>query len=88
MKLMRMKMQVMMMMILMMFILLQDMGFAMKKRSMMVIVDDSDHGDHAKVNTMENDQEFEPNNHHSIPRGSWQSGQGQSGQSTSNDNHD
>ncbi|KAD4384435.1 hypothetical protein E3N88_24603 [Mikania micrantha] len=59
---------------------IHDMGFAMKKRMMvMVMVDDNDDG---KLTSMKEDQELEPNNHHRIPRGSWQSGE-----STSNDTH-
>ncbi|KAL7596714.1 hypothetical protein Lser_V15G28354 [Lactuca serriola] len=78
-----MSMQVMMVMVMIMVLLLSPkMVFAMKKRTMLM---DTDGG--GKPNSMEQDEELEPNNHHSIPRGSWRSGQGQSGQSTSNDNH-
>ncbi|KAK1429462.1 hypothetical protein QVD17_11671 [Tagetes erecta] len=67
-----MRMQIVMLLVLMVLFLTQDMGYAMKKRNMMM-VDDNDGG--KKLTSMETDQELEPNNHHWIPRGSWQSGQ-------------
>lgn len=67
----------------MVLLLTQDIGFAMKKTSMMTKIDEDGDG---KKESMKNDQELEPNNRHWIPRGSWQSGQGQGGQSSSTDN--
>lgn len=78
----------MMLLVLMVLFLTQDMGFAMKKKNMMMMMLNVDHNDGGtKLTSMETDQEFESNNHHWIPRGSWQSGQSQSGQSTSDDTH-